>query len=374
MKLSVIIPTRNRAPLLEKALKSILAQTLSQEHFEVIVVDNGSTDNTFDVVNSFKSRLKNIRYFLERQPGLHAGRHRGLAEAESNLLVYADDDIEAFPTWLQAIQDSFGDEEVVVVGGKCVPKFEAEPPDWLNAMWMSNAAGEHVLGYLSLIDLGDDIRPVNPDQIFGCNFAVRRSVLLEAGGFHPDSMPQDLIRFRGDGETWVSKYIQSRGYKALYNPGASVYHWVPASRMTTEYFFCRSYSQGVSDSYAAIRYARGIIPPQVATGGSRDFYRQLVPNCLSGILSAVSLTARCLSLHVTGKGNPASGEAALRRSLAAPYEAGYAYHQDLVRESSELLAWVLKPDYFDCRLPLPGGETREENDQGFPPKNQYSKG
>lgn len=372
MKLSVIIPTRNRAALLEKALKSLLTQTLSPEHFEVIVVDNGSTDNTFDVVNSFKSRMKNIRYFLEHQPGLHAGRHRGLAEAESNLLVYADDDIEAFPTWLQAIQDSFGDEEVVVVGGKCVPKFESEPPNWLNAMWMSNAAGEHVLGYLSVIDLGDATRPVNPDQIFGCNFAVRRSVLLEAGGFHPDSMPQDLIRFRGDGETWVSKYIQSRGYKALYNPGASVYHWVPASRMTTEYFFCRSYSQGISDSYAAIRHARGIVPPQVTPWGNRDFYRQLVPTCLSRVLATVSLTAR--RLHVTGKGCPASEEDALRRSLAASYEDGYAFHQALVSESSELLAWVLKPDYFDCRLPLPGSETREENLHVFPQKNQYSKG
>lgn len=348
MKLSVIIPTRNRAALLEKALTSILTQTLSPEHFEVIVVDNGSTDNTTAVVNSFKSRLKNIRCFLEHQPGLHAGRHKGLAEAESNLLVYADDDIEAFPTWLQAIQDSFGDEEVVVVGGKCVPRFESEPPDWLNAMWLPNASGEHVLGYLSLIDMGDDIKPVNPDHIFGCNFAVRRSVLLEAGGFHPDSMPQDLMRFRGDGETCVSRYIQTSGYKALYNPWASVYHWVPASRMTAEYFLRRAYSQGVSDSYTAIRYANGIDSQHETKTGIQYFYQQLFRKYLSWIMGSVL---------------PMTKGAVLHRNLRTSYQTGYAYHQNQVRESSELLAWVLKPDYFDCRLPMPGNVVQEEKGQ-----------
>lgn len=348
MGLSVIIPTCNRAALLEKALTSILAQTCSQEHFEVIVVDNGSTDNTPDIVGSFKSRLKNIRYFFERQPGLHVGRHKGLIEAESNLLVYADDDIEAFPTWLQAIQDTFDDEEVVVAGGKCVPKFEVEPPDWLKSMWLPNAAGEHVLGYLSLIDLGDYSKIVNPDQIFGCNFAVKRSVLLESGGFHPDSMPQDLIRFRGDGETCVSKYIQAKGYKALYNPLASIYHWVSSSRMSTEYFLRRAYNQGVSDSFAAIRHAKGISP--VKTLGIQDFCVQLFRKYLFGIIGG-------------GKVCPASEEAVLRKGLTASYEAGYIYHQDQVRKSSELLAWVLRPDYFDSRLPFLGSES--ENNERY---------
>lgn len=354
MKLSVIIPTRNRAALLEKALKSILAQTLSQEYFEVIVVDNGSTDNTPDIVNSFKSRLKNICYVLECQPGLHVGRHKGLSEAETDILVYADDDIEAFPTWLEAIQDCFDDVEVVMAGGKCMPKFETKPPGWLNNMWLPNASGEHFLGYLSIIDLGNETKTVNPDQIFGCNFAVRRSVLLEAGGFHPDSMPQDLIRFRGDGETSVSKYIQIKDYKALYNPRASVYHWVPASRMTIEYFFRRAYSQGVSDSYAAIRYANAINP--VKTAVIHNFYLQLFQKYLSGIMGVASLIIRCSSLYATGKVYLACEEAALRRGLAASYQAGYTYHQDQVRESPELLAWVLRPEYYDCRLPFIGSE------------------
>jgi len=358
MKLSVIIPTRNRATLLERALNSLFAQTLSQEHFEVIVVDNGSTDNTSEVVHSFETRLKNIRYFLELEPGLHVGRHKGCIEAESNLLVFTDDDIEAFPTWLQAIEDSFDDEEVVMVGGKCLPNFEAEPPCWVSTMWLPNVAGERSLVYLSVIDLGDETKTVNPSHVYGCNFAVRRSVLLEAGGFHPDAMPQELIRFRGDGESYVSKYIQTKGYKALYNPLASVYHWIPINRMTTEYFCRRVYNQGISESYTAIRHSKGIEPGTIMESVVRNFYYRLGSESFSAVLGAVSLIIKFLTLYIKGQGSLAREELALRRILAVAYQTGYNYHQVHVRQSPELLAWVLRPDYWDCSLTSMGSYGR----------------
>jgi glucosyl-dolichyl phosphate glucuronosyltransferase len=97
--ISVIIPTRNRAELLRAALLSLSLQTLPPEDFEVLVVDNGSTDHTKKVVNGFNG-LMHLRYFFDPTPGLHVGRHRGLREASGEILVYGDDDIEALPTWL----------------------------------------------------------------------------------------------------------------------------------------------------------------------------------------------------------------------------------------------------------------------------------
>ena len=75
MLLSVVIPTRNRANLLAAALESIADQDLAPDQFEVLVIDNGSSDRTKEVVDQMRSRLSNVRYFYESEPGLHVGRH-----------------------------------------------------------------------------------------------------------------------------------------------------------------------------------------------------------------------------------------------------------------------------------------------------------
>ncbi|GAF77238.1 unnamed protein product, partial [marine sediment metagenome] len=225
MFLSIIIPTLNRAEKLSNALESILNQTYSQLAYEVIVVDNGSTDDTKAICVGFENKIRNFEYIYDSHPGLHVGRHAGLRASKSNNLVYTDDDIEAFPTWLEGIAASFEDEEVVLVSGKILPKFEAKPPDWMNKLWEKNQWGKHI-GYYSLLDFGNKVQEISPRYVWGCNFAIRKKITFELGGFHPDGMPKDLIRYRGDGETSLSRKILNRGYKTLYNPAASVYHLV----------------------------------------------------------------------------------------------------------------------------------------------------
>jgi len=253
LKLSVIIPTRNRADLLNIALKSIAIQTFPADEFEVIVVDNGSTDSTKQIVETFYTNVKNIRYFYDETPGLHVGRHRGLKEAQSEILVYADDDIDAFPTWLEGVWESFQDSDIALVGGKNLPKWESEPPYWIYEMWMDINQYGHSLGYLSILDFGNKVMEINPLYVWGCNFSIRKRVLLDAKGFHPDGFPQEMIKYRGDGESSVSNYIQKHNYKTLYNPKASVYHFVPKNRMTIDYFCKRAFNQGISDSFTNTR-------------------------------------------------------------------------------------------------------------------------
>jgi len=118
IQLSVIIPTRNRADLLLKTISSIEKQTFVQDLFEVIVCDNNSTDNTAQVANSFQNKFQNFKYIKTINPGLHVGRNKGFQEAKGDILVYADDDIEAFPKWLETIYEVFQNQEVMLVGGK----------------------------------------------------------------------------------------------------------------------------------------------------------------------------------------------------------------------------------------------------------------
>lgn len=340
--------------MLAGALNSIANQTIEANKWEVLVVDNGSTDDTKTVADQFKTLIKQLRYFYVDVPGLHIGRHVGYQEAKGQILVYVDDDIEALPTWLESISSSFEDPETFLVGGKCLPKYEVDPPNWICDMWSPNDVGERILGYLSLIDLGEDLKPISPYYVFGCNFSIRRSVLLEAKGFHPDGMPQDLIYFRGDGESYISRFIQEKNYKAIYHPLASVYHCVPSSRMTLDYFCLRAHNQGISDSYTTIRRQGSLAPPVVQPVKPPETQLQKLYRCAKSPLHhGLNWTRRLLTKPVPPTPMPEEDPeiTKIRQAISAAYRSGYAFHQDAVRDIPGLLDWVLQEDYWDYRLP-----------------------
>jgi glycosyltransferase involved in cell wall biosynthesis len=336
--LSVIVPTRNRANMLKRALESITKQNLSQECFETIVVDNGSTDETREVVDSFVEKIPNLRYLYEETPGLHVGRHKGLKEAKADILVYADDDIEAFPTWLEGIAKAFEDKDVALVGGKNLPKFESDPPAWIKQMWETNRKGYKKVGALSILDLGNNVEKISPLLVYGCNYSIRKSVLIEAGGFHPDGMPQELIRYRGDGETHVSMYIQNKGYKAIYTPKASIYHIVPSKRMTEDYFCTRAFNQGISDSFSQIR-AR-----YLQTFQHEHNVRQMITS-VKKIMRwpAVKLLTMIKQFHI----NDSSCDKEIQEKIKAAYQAGWLYHQELFKNDASIAEHVLQRNYIE---------------------------
>lgn len=315
MFLSVIIPTRNRARHLEGMLSSLRGQTHGAESFEVLVVDNGSTDNTREVCETCQAFLPNFQYLDESHPGLHMGRHLGMKRAQADILVYADDDIEAFPTWLEGIAETFRDEEVVLVAGKNLPKFQIEPPAWIRCMWEKDRKGGRMLPYLSILDLGDEVKVVNPYYVFGCNFSIRKSILLEAGGFHPDAMPSELIRYRGDGETHVARYIIEHDYKAVYHPKASVHHLIPRDRLKESYFFNRAFSQGISDSYTDIRSKKSI-----------SLWKLRYFKFMHRLLFSLTFIRQA--------------------RIQISYLEGYCYHQDEVRKDPDLYGWVMRETYM----------------------------
>jgi glycosyltransferase involved in cell wall biosynthesis len=355
MTLSVIVPTRNRAGLLNKFLQSITTQTLNDSNYEVIVIDNGSTDNTHSIVEQFTQLIPNLRYIYESNPGLHSGRHRGFLESKGNILVYADDDIEAFPTWLETIKQCFDDINIMMVGGKNLPNFESSPPDWLQLMWNPNPSGSQILGYLSILDVGNQPKLISPYYIFGCNFAIRRHILEEAGGFHPDGMPQELIKYRGDGESYVSSYVQQKGYKALYHPEASIYHWVSSKRMTLEYFCQRAYNQGISDSYTQIRKKYRELNKQ-PTNDNFSSWQDKIKSIYQKIRSkSLRDLFRILLTKITKKSydenQPENELDEMQQQIALSYQEGFAYHQEQVEKDPQLLGWVLRPNYWDYQLP-----------------------
>lgn len=252
MKISIIIPTRNRAQNLKNLLEKISKQTVSSDQYEVLVIDNGSQDDTFAVCQEYMKFFVNFRYFYEEAPGLHVGRNKGFQESLTELLVYIDDDIEPPEEWLQNIIKGFEDKKVVLIGGNDIPKFEKEPDPWINDLWIERGDIK-ILPEFSCILLGSIKKDIDPECVYGCNFAIRKEVLRETKGFHPDGMPNNMLQYRGDGETYVSRYIKEQGLKSIFIPEASVYHLVSKERMTKEYCFRIYYRTGISLAFSLLR-------------------------------------------------------------------------------------------------------------------------
>lgn len=328
--LSVIIPTRNRAEMLIDTLKSIYNQTIDQSLFEVIVCDNNSTDTTIEAAHSFANKFGNFKYIKTLDPGLHVGRNKGFQEAKGDILVYVDDDIEAFPEWLYTINEVFKDKDVVLVGGKNLPKWEVEPPDWAIEMWKPDKEGNRMLGSFSIIDLGNQIKEINPSYVFGCNFSVRKNVIKETQGFHPDGMPQEIIEYRGDGESAVSAYINQQGYKTIYHPKASVYHFVSKERLTLNYLRKRSFNQGVSDSYTIIRNPK------------YPSYKKKIN--VKSILKKILL--RLLRFFKNDPKESITKVNIYQKAMAEGHKKGFDFHHQRVKDSPELKEWVMKNNYL----------------------------
>ncbi len=254
LKLSVIIPTLNRDRLLKQTLESIENQTMSQKDFEIIVVDNGSTDNTHRVCEEYNKKNGNLIYIYDDRPGLHIGRNRGFKESKTSILVYADDDIVANPLWLDAISRGFEDAETVLIGGSNLPLYESSPPRWMNSLWRYDFENRcrHIDTH-SIIDIRGEARPIDPGKIFGCNFAVRKRIIDEANGFHPDGVPDSFLKYRGDGECYITRYIIKHGLKAMFYPNASVSHVITKGRMEIDYIKKVAFRNGISDAYTELR-------------------------------------------------------------------------------------------------------------------------
>ncbi|MES2588241.1 MAG: glycosyltransferase family A protein [Bacteroidota bacterium] len=333
---SVIIPTYNRAELLGQTLRSILALKTSCDLFEIIVVDNGSSDETAYVVKEFQAKTANLFYFFDEIPGLLTGRHRGANEAKGDILSFIDDDVELSETWLDTIIEVMeNNSKIELLTGPNLPKFESLQPDWLSYFWTYEKFGKHC-GWLSLLDFGQEMKEIDPHYVWGLNFTIRKNTFLKLKGFHPDNMPQEFQLFQGDGETGLALKARKQGIKAFYHPKVALNHFVPTSRLTYEYFEKRAFYQGVANSFS---HLKGDEPIEQNNKNFNAFFVKKVMRKIGNILknnNQISVPLEILKL---------------KKNLHQKQNEGFDFHQQQFNENQKVKNWVLKSDYLDYQIP-----------------------
>ena len=240
--ISAIICTHNRDNYLGAAIDSLLSQDFA-DSFEVVVVDNGSTDNTRSIV---EQRLSNprLKYIWEPKLGLSTARNTGAKESCGEILAYLDDDAVASESWLQVLYAAFkNNTKLGIAGGKVTLIWPEgmEPPKWLTPGLSSN---------LGLYDLGEKTIYIEQPGLTprGLNYAIRRSFLEEIGGFDPNlgRVGKNLL---SNEELQMTELALSKGWQVAYLPEALVAHNVAPERLKRSWFLNRGWWQGISECY-----------------------------------------------------------------------------------------------------------------------------
>lgn len=242
VRISSIICTLNRSDYLRKAIHSLVEQTLNKKSYEILVVDNGSTDNTKQIVVEEFAQLQNLRYIYEPIMGLSQARNTGLAHATGEYVAYLDDDAIACSQWLEKIVEVF---ETVkpqpgCVGGKIEPIWEAPRPDWLS---------DSLMTYLTTLDYSPTPVILNETRcrIPGANISFPKDLLKNMGGF-PLDLGRKGTNLLSKEESLIQQKLVDKGYSCFYHPEIAVSHHVPASRLTKDFFVNRLYWEGISEA------------------------------------------------------------------------------------------------------------------------------
>jgi glucosyl-dolichyl phosphate glucuronosyltransferase len=246
VNISVIISTYNRYERLAGALKSLAASRLPEPiDWEVLVVDNNSTDQTRQVVDGIRAEHpQRFRYLLEPQAGKSRALNKGIEAAQGDILVFIDDDVVVEPSWLDNLTVSLRSGACAGVAGRILPEGGFRPPPWLSV------DGRFALAPLALFDLGPQAGELHGSP-FGANMAYRKEMFRKHGGFRIDLGPAAGTKEPQKSEdSEFGMRLLAAGERLRYEPSAIVYHEIPAGRVRKDYFLKWWFDKNRSDILA----------------------------------------------------------------------------------------------------------------------------
>jgi len=360
---SVVIPTRNHPQRLAKCLTSLLEAGAEPGRCEILVMDNSDKDVRAEnaaVVAAFPDDV--VRHVRMDSIGLMAARHEGVAAGRGELVSFIDDDELVLPTWLEGVRGCFRDPTVGLVTGPFLPLFEADQPGWLNSLWVSSPHG-HSMGYLTLLDYGEDESWIDADMVWGGNLSIRRTIFYEVGGSHPDYLPPPWQAFQGDGEGGLTVRVRAAGYRARYSPACGVLHAVPGERMTLEYLERRAWFIGLHSSFTHARREHLLGPtdgvPDLPIAQKRPLSRRIASHLRRSLCRGIlpqqpgPILPSCALAQVVED---------VKRRLAQAHQDGWDWHREKLSRSPSLREYVCRRDFLGANAVLPSnGCARDAN-------------
>lgn len=230
-KISVVICTYNRSDLLQMAIQSVCDQTANITEFELIVVDNNSSDNTSEIVANFSALHSNIKYIKELNQGLSYARNRGYAESLADYVAYLDDDAKANSNWVEKAIKLIETYEPDAFGGPIYPYYLTQKPDWFKDEYQTF----NLYDYTGLMK--------KEHSLSGSNMIFKKEILQEFDGFSVNLGMKGNKQAYGE-ESDLIERLKDAGKKIYYDQKLSVLHLVPEHKLNPIFFLSFYYNTG----------------------------------------------------------------------------------------------------------------------------------
>lgn len=253
MSITVIVCTYNRSKSLARTLDSIAVQALPEPiDWDVLVVDNNSTDQTHEVVQDFQAKYPGrFQYLIEKHQGVSYARNAGIQNASGEILVFIDDDEYAESGWLQNLTAHLHTGEWAGAGGPVISQWDRSKPRWLQA------TNSFTLGPLAAFnyDAGPDGGAMT-DPPVGANMAFRKEAFEAYGGFRVDLGRIGALLLANEDIEFGRRLLQA-GLSLRWEPKAVVYHPVEEYRVSKKYFQSWWFNKGRSEIVERTAGVRG---------------------------------------------------------------------------------------------------------------------
>jgi glucosyl-dolichyl phosphate glucuronosyltransferase len=312
---SVIVCTFNRCNALTTVLEDLAVQEMPASiSWEVVVVDNNSTDKTREVIEAAVSRWPGrFRYVFEPQQGLSGARNRGIREASGSVMAFTDDDVRVNPDWLCSLTSNLRSGHWDGSGGRIVPVWAKALPDWMSE------EDHRTMGVFVQFDAGTDPGELNRPP-YGANMAFRRSAFEKYGTFRTD-LGRSGNNLLSSEDTDLGSRVLADGGRLYYEPQAVVFHPAAENRMTKKFvlkwWFWLGYGEivrlgppsdgrwvlaGVPLNYIR-RITRWTVQSLLTTNPSRRFAHMRTAWYLAGMVAACYHRSRHRDLRESDAGD-----------------------------------------------------------------------
>lgn len=230
-ELTVIICTYNRGYLLPETIPTIFQQNVSKERYQVLIVNNNSTDNTKEILDGFVNQYDNILIIEETTQGLGYAKNTGMNVATTEWIVYLDDDAKVPTDFVQKAINNINTTDFQCFGGVYLPWYKYGKPNWFLDKYASNS------GKLS------EFNTLNKDFIAGGIMAIKKSILIKFGGF-PTNLGMSGNQIAYGEETLLQIRMRNSGIEIGYDPNWIMYHLVNRYKLSPWWFIKSGFASG----------------------------------------------------------------------------------------------------------------------------------